>query len=169
MECVAVFTGKSLQSMRDEGGSGHWHARPRRVERAQYLVCVRNSREQWAATDHKHGTAFLVAKISHTSPAPHDGRIVIGFSEYAEINVPGAWKKLTDGQRYPVAYQRGEDVFEALGVSPEKLDWKPFEHQVTGGEAAMGPSAKSPLIEAKELLANRLGIDVAAIEITIRT
>lgn len=77
MESVIVYTGKDLRRMREEGGCGHWTASAMRVEAAEYLVCVRNRREQWAAMDFEHGVAFLIAKITGTKPSTHAARRVI--------------------------------------------------------------------------------------------
>lgn len=167
MSVVLVFTGNDLETMRQDGGSGHWTAAAWRIEQAQYLVCVRNRREQWAAEDVDHGTAFLVAKITTTVPSTHAGRLVIGLSEFAEIKVPDAWRRVTQGQRFPVAYKE-DAVFADLGIKLDELMWHPFlkSSQVT----VLPESApKSPIAEAKEFLATRLGIEVSAIEITIRT
>ncbi|EKD3623368.1 hypothetical protein ORF60_004634 [Salmonella enterica] len=48
MKAVVVFTGKDLNIMRTEGGSGYWHARTDRLNDAEYLIAVRNRRETWA-------------------------------------------------------------------------------------------------------------------------
>ena len=127
-DLVAVFTGKNLENgMMEDGGSGHWIARKNRVREARYLLCIRNRRETWAETDVLHGTAFLVARISGTSPSKHDNRIVINFTEYAEINVPKAWSICTGGQRYPVAYLDSDIVQKDLGLDFDALIWKPFK------------------------------------------
>lgn len=167
MNAVAVFSGKNLATMREEGGSGHWTASKKRVANAQYLVCIRNRREQWAATDLEHGTAFLIGKVSGTAEAPHKRRCVIQFSEYAEIHVPDAWKKLTEGQRFPVAYSKADDLFTRLGVDPTQLTWQPFRLAIEKDE----PDSKdggSPITVAKEWLAKKLGVDVQSIEVHIR-
>ncbi len=41
----------------------------------------------------------------------YDDRNVITFEEYAEISVKKAWKMLTGGQRYPVAYLTARKLF----------------------------------------------------------
>ncbi|NML19123.1 hypothetical protein [Azohydromonas caseinilytica] len=164
MESVVVFTGKDRSTMTQEGGSGHWAARDDRISNAEYVVCVRNRREQWAATDLEHGTAFLVGKIAGTTPAPYDGRVIIKFSEYAEINVPDSWKAITGGQRFPVAYIETNKLFNALGIKLESLEWKPFQESPEQDE----PRSKSPFTEAKEWLAKQLNIDADSIEIHIR-
>lgn len=167
MDAVAVFSGKNLATMREEGGSGHWTASKERVANAQYLVCVRNRREQWAATDLEHGTAFLIGKVSGIAEAPYEGRCVIKFSEYAEIHVPDAWKKLTGGQRFPVAYSKADDLFTRLGVDPTQLTWQPFRLAMEKDEPD-SKSGGSPITVAKEWLAKKLGVDVQSIEVHIR-
>ncbi len=181
MESVIVYTGKDLRRMRAEGGCGHWTASPIRVEAAEYLVCVRNRREQWAAMDFEHGVAFLIARIDKTKPSPHAARITIEFSSYAMVDVPDAWKLLANGQRFPVAYLETSELFRRLSLDPRRLDWQELEQpaQVTeetsasartvapAGEAK-GASFTHAIAEAKRKLAASLGIASDKIEITIR-
>jgi hypothetical protein len=154
--------------MAREGGSGHWTAREERLSKAEYVVCIRNRREQWAATDVEHGTAFLIGKVVGTSKAPYEGRTVIRFSEYAEIHVPDAWKKLTGGQRFPVAYFQTDALFEGLGLDSAQLTWHPFQPVQPTPEKEEPKSGTPPIAAAKEWLAQQLGIDATAIEIHIR-
>lgn len=170
MESVAVYTGKSADQIQIDGGSGHWTTSRSRAKRAEYLICVRNRREQWSATDHKHGTAFLIAKVSGVKDSPHDGRSIITFSEYAEIDVPGAWKLLTDGQRFPVGYRSTEHMLSKLGVNPGNLEWR-TQCDVPSDEVARKQESGVPIstiAEAKQQLARALGIPADSIEITIR-
>lgn len=164
---VMVFTGKDLPMIQSEGGSGHWIARISRIEDAEYVVCVRNRRETWAAKDCEHGTAFLVGRISGTLPSPHENRIVIAISEYAEILVPDAWSTCTGGQRYPVAYLDAGTVAKQLNIKFESLDWKPLDSE----EPPPGEDQVIPLtiLQAKQGLAKTFGVDTTAIEITIRS
>ena len=183
MESVIVYTGKDLRRMRDEGGCGHWTASPIRVEAAQYLVCVRNRREQWAAMDYEHGVAFLIAQITGTKPSPHAARITIEFSSYAMLDVPNAWQLLGNGQRFPVAYLETAELFRRLDLNPDDLAWQPLVANSPRLQAAegMAPCLPAPvsaetkaggfttaIAEAKRKLAESLGIASEKIEITIR-
>lgn len=183
MESVIVYTGKDLRRMREEGGCGHWTASPIRVEAAQYLVCVRNRREQWAAMDYEHGLAFLIARITSTKPSAHAARITIEFSSYAMVHVPGAWQLLTKGQRFPVAYLETSELFRRLQLDPDELAWQqlvsdpaPLQVQeATLSHAAAkdagdgnGAGFTKAIAEAKRKLAHALGIASEKIEITIR-
>jgi len=183
MESMIVYTGKDLRRMREEGGCGHWTASPNRVEAAQYLVCVRNRREQWAATDFEHGYAFLIAQIKSTKPSPHAARITIEFDTYAMLDVPGAWELLTRGQRFPVAYLETAELFRRLGLNPGDLVWRQLGGQpgpvhaagiavahTTPADSAGSKSAgfTDAIAEAKRKLAESLGIAAEKIEITIR-
>ncbi|MGE2194362.1 hypothetical protein ACMFBK_23635 (plasmid) [Enterobacter hormaechei] len=141
MKAVVVFTGKDLNIMRTEGGSGYWHARTDRLNDAEYLIAVRNRRETWAVKDLEHGTAFLIAKITGCFKNPdYDDRNVITFDEYAEIHSPDAWKMLTGGQRYPVAYLNAQEAFLRIGVTPEQLEWKKFHPSSPSLPNAVVPS-----------------------------
>lgn len=183
MESVIVYTGKDLRRMREEGGCGHWTASPIRVEAAEYLVCVRNRREQWAATDHEHGVAFLIARISGTKPSMHAARITIEFSSYALLSIPDAWHTLAKGQRFPVAYMETLEMLRRLQLDPDALAWQAFapgpaprpagEPAISNAAApepdrSKGGSFTNAIAEAKHKLAESLGIASEKIEITIR-
>jgi len=179
MESVIVYTGKDLRRMREEGGCGHWTASPIRVEAAEYLVCVRNRREQWAAMDFEHGVAFLVARIDRTKPSPHAARITIEFSSYAMVAISDAWKLLANGQRFPVAYLETAELFRRLALDPRELAWQQLAPRVEEPQATHAASAAQPgeakgasfthaIEEAKRKLAASLGIASDKIEITIR-
>ena len=165
---VMVFSGKDLAKIQIEGGSGHWIAKTDRIEEAEYVLCVRNRRETWAAKDFEHGTAFLVGRISGTKPAPYDKRIIITMSEYAEIQAPDAWKICTGGQRYPVAYKDADVVQKQLNIDFSKLDWHPF---VNVKQVNLERDGVLPLSiqQAKLGLAKSFNVGVEAIEITIRS
>lgn len=176
-DLVAVFTGKSLANgIAEDGGSGHWIAREDRVRAATYLLCIRNQRETWAERDIEHGTAFLVARISGTSKSEHKNRLVINFSEYAEIHVSDAWHHCTGGQRYPVAYLNSDTVQKALGLDFEALEWKPFSPSSKGAavaaktklSSASGDISKNVIQQAKAMLSDKLGVPEESIEITVR-
>ena len=179
MKAVVVFTGKDLNIMRTVGGSGYWHARTDRLNDAEYLIAVRNRRETWAVKDLEHGTAFLIAKITGCFKNPdYDDRNVITFDEYAEIHSPDAWKMLTGGQRYPVAYLNAQEAFLRIGVTPEQLEWKKFHPSSPSLPNAVVPSLAEEKTEklslneaierAKKDISNATGIDSSAITISIK-
>ncbi|MDB5748323.1 MAG: macrophage stimulating factor [Massilia sp.] len=183
MESVIVYTGKDLRQMREDGGCGHWTASPIRVEAAQYLVCVRNRREQWAAADFEHGVAFLIARIDSTKPSPHAARITIGFNSYAMLDIPNAWELLAKRQRFPVAYMETSELFRRLQLNPDDLTWcqllskaAPLQVAETTVPYALpanpagdkGAGLTGTIAEAKRKLAESLGIASERIEITIR-
>lgn len=183
MESVIVYTGKDLRQMREDGGCGHWTASPTRVEAAEYLVCVRNRREQWAAADFEHGVAFLIARIDSTRPSPHAARITIEFHSYAMLHIPGAWELLAKRQRFPVAYMESSELFRRLQLNPDDLIWRQLVSTVAPPQVAettlphvlpanpveaTGASLTGTIAEAKRKLAESLGIASEKIEITIR-
>jgi hypothetical protein len=184
MESVIVYTGKDLRRMREEGGCGHWTASPIRVEAAQYLVCVRNRREQWAAMDFEHGVAFLIAQIKSTKPSTHAARITIEFNTYAMLDISNAWQLVANGQRFPVAYLETAEMFRRLQLNPAELAWQqlvshPGPLRAAEPAAAYAAAADAPtrgkgagfadaIAEAKQSLAASLGIAAEKIEITIR-
>lgn len=182
MESVIVYTGKDLRRMREEGGCGHWTASPIRVEAAQYLVCVRNRREQWAAMDFEHGVAFLIARIKSTKPSAHAARITIEFETYALVHIPGAWQLLAKNQRFPVAYLETAELFRRLQLNPDELTWQQLLNDPAPSRTADSPSSSAQIdaadgkvpsfaqaiADTKRKLAESLGIASEKIEITIR-
>jgi hypothetical protein len=193
MESVIVYTGKDLRQMREDDGCGHWTASAIRVEAAQYLICVRNQREKWAAKDFEHGTAFLIAKITSAKPSVHAARIIVSFDSFAMLDIRDAWALLAKGQRFPVAYLETNELLQRLQLDPDKLTWQSFEgkheqpHKLTpaaphlhltepgvpeAGQAEVGVQLQEgfaeTLYQAKRVLADSLGISVQRIDITIR-
>jgi hypothetical protein len=183
MESVIVYTGKDLRRMREDGGCGHWTASPIRVEAAEYLVCVRNRREQWAAMDFEHGTAFLIAKIKSTKPSAHAARITIEFESYAMLDIRDAWKLLAESQRFPVAYLETSELLRRLQLNPSELTWQkllpdppplrvaePAAPYLVPADATEGKSASltNAIAEAKQKIAESIGIAAEKIEITVR-
>lgn len=154
---VKVLTGKSLQTMFTEGGTGIWKANPERVKRCRYVVCVRNIHAGWSEYDHPHSTAFVVGRGLSIIPVPDEGRITIGFSEYAKINIPNSW----DGSRNPVAYLTSDQ----LEIDLEKQDWQPFPNEQVNKQLEIKPLT---IPEAKQGIAKALGISVEHIEILIK-
>jgi hypothetical protein len=164
---VVVFTARTVEAIRAEGGTSAWRLHPDHARARTYAVCTRNTFAKWSKGPEPHRSAFLVGKISDVVQAPNrdKGRFLIEFSEYALVNVPDVWAK---GDRNPVKYV---DI-EELGIDPAKLKWKPMpksEGQTTPANEA-SPSADAPLTiaEAKKRLAATFGVSTEAVEITIR-
>lgn len=162
-DTVLVLTGNSVEQMFKVGGSGFWKANAQRMGKCRYLVATRNSRQGAARNRQKHGSAFLIGKISHVFHPETDengGRVdndryVIALSQYCEINVPGIW---TGGGSNPVHYA---DMDE-LEIDLRTVKWKPWP---SGGmDATTGLSIE----EAKQGLAQRFGVDPEKIEILIK-
>jgi len=117
----------------------------------------------------------LVARISGTSQSEYQTRLVINFSEYAEIHVPNAWHLCTGGQRYPVAYLDSGRVQNALGLDFEALEWKSLAPiadvaAVTKPKRSDTPGdiTRTVIQEAKAMLSDALGVPEESIEITVK-
>lgn len=150
-----VFTGHSLQKMQQQGGVGNWRANLDRVKRMKYVVCVRNTNQQYAADDYPHGTAFLVGQISGVVTV--GDRVLIEVDKYANIDVPDVW----DGSTNPVRYLTLGDAQAQLGDF-EPLQWHSFESK----DEVM--SASAILAEAKQSLSMKLKVPVNDIQIIVR-
>jgi hypothetical protein len=118
-DVVVVFTGESLQDLRQERSSGHWKASRSRLCRRNWIVATRNRHAVWSAQDVEHGTAFMVGHISGIKDSSkRPGRYIIEFDRYAEINLKRAWP----GNQNPVTYL----ALENLHLNLRSLEWKTF-------------------------------------------
>lgn len=182
---IGILTGKDLKWMEKEGGSGYWIARTDRIKGADYVIFIRNHRESWAIKEGAdHGQAFMVGKISGCIPTKvHEGRKLIQMSEYALLpdtsDLKKAWKKLTAGQRYPVAYLKTDDLLGQLNLDVTTLEWSTFNanpnaekdlddsEEVVEIEADDMKDLPSIINEAKEMIAHAAGVDIDKVNIQI--
>ncbi len=121
-DTILVFTARSPGRIVAEGGSQAWVLNPARAKLCTWLVCTQNRHNpdhEFSDATERHGTAFMLAKVSGVAP-PNDGsdsdRWLIKISEYARIDVPNVW----DHGRNPVRYATLDD----LGIKPDGLDFK---------------------------------------------
>jgi hypothetical protein len=175
-QAIAVFTAKSKRRIFEAGGSQSWVLNRVNARTLPYVVCIRNAKHVDTDGDEPHGTAFLVGRIKDIIPSSEadkgDGesgdRWNITISEYAEIDIPDAWK----GWRNPVRYT----TLQEMGIDPTKLDFKPMPSMPTTSGPLMvdPPDDEKPrtraltIQEAKEGLAETFGVSPDAIEIIIR-
>lgn len=163
-DTVCVLTANGLETLLEEGGSQAWVLDANRARKCQYVVCVQNrgSGDRGSALADHH-TAFVVAKLDrvvHSQNPGDEKRWVLGFSEYAELDVTDAWP----GYRNPVFYTNFQEHFN-LDISelefqpmPPTVEAKPQRLVVTG----------ITIEEAKAGLAITFGVNPSVIEITIR-
>lgn len=176
---IVVFTARSPERIVREGGSSAWVLNTARAENCEFIVCTQNQRNSWGDANRKHGSAFMIGRISGLEPMPSEGgppRWLIAISEYSLIDVPNVWQ----GWRNPVRYATLED----LGIDPAALDFVPMPPRSAdptvdpvseGGDAEEAPPAPSApagkglsIAEAKSGLAATFGVSPDAIEIVIR-
>lgn len=159
MDIVVVLTSKSIETFFHQGGSGDWVANEDRLAKCTYLIAVANAESNWSEHNHeKHRHAFFIGKISGIVPAPENPkRLIIQFSEYAEIDIPNCW----GGQRNPVRYINTEK----LDFDPDKFDWKPFPTEYQKPIDTVKPLSVE---EAKLGLAKKFGVAPEQIEIIVR-
>ncbi|WP_063037690.1 hypothetical protein [Nocardia grenadensis] len=167
---VAIFTGKSLRKILDEGGSQAWRLTPARVRRCEWIVITQNAHnaEPYADGTEPHGSAFLVGRISGVVPATHPdadpGRWMVEFSEFARCSIPDVWQ----GDRYPVRYTN----LDELGISLDGLEFEEYTPPTAAPFAAEPPAEPTPgpltIAQAKAGLAENYGVDTDSIEIVIR-
>ncbi len=167
MDTVVVFTAKDIDRTIEQGGAGNWKLNADRAKKCDYVLLTANSHHR--ASLHpkdKHGHAFLVGRISGLTPEAYDDlgnkeddRWIIQFGEYAEIDIPNAWR----GYQNPVKYM---DLTE-FEIDPDQLEWKPFPmDRIVDQSSASVPALT--IEEAKLGISKKLGITPECIEITIR-
>ncbi|MGE0280822.1 MAG: hypothetical protein AB7P20_09450 [Rhizobiaceae bacterium] len=171
-KAIMVFTGRGITQIIDDGGSQAWALDPKRARKCEYLVCVQNyPGEAWAKPEAPQGTAFLLGRISGVEYAGDehgDNRYIVEISEYAELpNIENLWH----GWRNPVKYTSLDELY----LDPERLTWHRMpvggiESHVKAEKKEDRPTGAVPLTipQAKAGLALQFGVDVSAIEITIK-
>ncbi len=158
---IAVFTGKTLETLLAHGGSGPWVGAEQRVNQQKYLVCVRKTKPGTEG----HGAAFLVGKVSavrkHGFDRRGQQRWFFEISEFATLSHEGQW-----GWRNPVRYT----TLEELGIELKKLKFKPAPPATLDPPMAESGSSVKPLTiaEAKAGLAAKFGVSPDAIDIHIK-
>ena len=160
---IAVLTRKNAKDIIDKAGVETSVLNPENARRYKYLVCCRNGKYSDEDADEPHASAFLVALIDNfralTTNARGQKRYRITFSKYARVLSPGAWKNW----RNPVHYTS----LEELGISVTNLKFSNEEGPFVPPSLSE-PIRKLTIAEAKEGLAEMLGISPDAIEITIK-
>ena len=158
---IAVFTGKKLETLLSQGGSGPWVGSSERVKQQEYLVCIRKA----TPGSELHGNAFFVGKISAVEAHGFDRRgqqrWFYKVSEFAvpTQNIPWHW-------RNPVRYTTLED----LGIDLKKLEFTPAPVPTQDLPPPEALSSAKPLsiAEAKAGLAAKFGVSPDAIDIHIK-
>ena len=161
-DVVMVFTSKSLETMKAEGGSGNWAANKERIGHAKWLVATRNQKSGWTQGDEGHGSAFLIGRVSgiKSAPAPEQKRFVLVFDQYAEVDLPGVWT----GSRNPVAYTD----LKTLQIDVDKLSWKPFApNQSLEARTQTDTEPSSVVDRARVMIAEALSVSPDAVKITV--
>jgi hypothetical protein len=163
---VAVFSGKSTQTVFRDGGTQSWRLVPANASKHEFVVCCRSAVD-WAEGTEERGSAFIVGRLAAVVKSTENmpGRYLLKFSEYAEVAVPGAWK----GWRNPVRYT----TLEELGIHLATLNFKPMPAPEETGPSSNSSSEVAPIAvltiaQAKVALANHYGVAPDAVEITIR-
>jgi hypothetical protein len=162
-DTVMVFTSKSLETMRSEGGTGNWAGREERLKHTKWVVATRNLKSAWTQGDEPHGSAFLIGRISgvKAASAPESDRFVIQFDRYANLAIPNAWTN----NRNPIAYTS----LSALGIDPERLEWRDFSASTAQGSQGTPPleAPANVIDQARTMIAHALSIPPDAVKITV--
>ncbi len=184
-DAIAIFAGKSVDTILADGGTQSWRLNPRRARLCLYAIVVRNLKPKYPPEYNvPHGSAFMVGKIANVvrpTPDPRaaaEGRIHLWpdekrwkfvFSEYALVSIPNVW----GGWRNPIKYTSMAE----LGIDPDSLEFRPMPERqpVEEGEEHRTAATPTPtqiaaltIAEAKMALAATYGVPPEAVEITIR-
>lgn len=179
-DTIIVFTGRRVDDILKQGGTGEWWLSLARAKRCKYVVITRNRHSDadfgpdWSPGDEEHGSAFMVGaidKIEKVNRWNDRDRYLIGMSKYAHVSIKDVWL----GQRNPVAYvdsatlkEKGLDlaIIEMQPMPPLNEDARPEP------EARADPRKEVnrglTIAEAKRGLAVTFSVPEDAIEITIR-
>ncbi len=168
-KAIAVFTGKSIDRILEEGGSSSWVLNRANAMQCRYLVCCRSG-IHWVEGPEPQGSAFLVGVIEDVVPSldpdSHD-RCLIKISKYAAVAIPDVWQ----GWRNPVRYT----TLSELGIDIAKLEFKSVPENTKGKgrgtqEKHVTPDEPSALTiaQAKRGLAKTFNVSENSIEIMIR-
>jgi hypothetical protein len=157
-DTMVVLTSKSIETMIQEGGCGHWRASARSIKSCRYIVATRNKRSSWTQGEEDHGAAFLIGEISGAKA--ENKRFVIEMSRFARVNVKKVW---TPGGANPVHYER----VESLGIDLKNVKWEPWPTSEVGFRAESSAHPLS-IADAKRGLARTFGVEPEQIEIVIK-
>lgn len=166
-DTIAVFTGKSVETILRDGGSCSWVLNRANAAKCKYLVCCRSTVE-WVQGPEPDHSAFLIGTISDIVPSlEKSDRWLIKISQYAQVQFLNVWK----GWRNPVHYSD----MDTLGIDLNFVEFSDMPYRDTlAQEFAPASEAQLPGItaltipEAKRGLAKTFGVVEEAIEITIR-
>ena len=164
---IAVLTREPLAQVQSEGGSGNWAANADRIRKYPFLVLVRNGKHPLSPTDVKHGTAFLVGRISGTHVAPASAQTVKGYprqfieiSEFASISVPDVWSK----SQNPVWFTD----LKMLGIDESKLKFELIRPAAPQKSTLSTPKTDLDLADIKREIGLRYNVPASAVIIEIR-
>jgi hypothetical protein len=175
MKALGLFTNRGLHRLLKEGGSQAWKLNPERAKKFSYVVCAQNREDgDWGQPTHEQGEGFLIAKIRDVVPSPEgrEGRYIVLFDEYAELDKKG----MAYMWRNPVRYIDLDDY----KIDPNKLTFQkmppyggasPLQQKEEPPPAApISPRGVEPMdiATAKKALAAFYKVPSSAIEITIR-
>lgn len=177
-EIVVIFTCKTRKDIMEVGGAGWWKIDPTRVTTAGRVLLVHNANDPRQRGDQdRHGQAFLSGTVRHVRQ-DEDGRWLIQFEEYAEVEGSFRWP----GYRNPVAYMDADEVLGSVEAGewqrmPEvgfpdaqaaRRAWDAARGGRKAPSAASGSRSFGAVIEEhRQHLAEELGVDPQKVRIVI--
>ena len=163
---LSVLTFKSVETLKDNGGTQSWVLDRNRAKACKYVVICRNAYHDGVEGDEIHGHAFMLGKVKDIVPATDTaGRWLVLLSDYAVDDFGFQWEG-----RNPVAYYTTDDFSgdkEFKRIDFDKVEWKPMPEPGQVEDAPVIPVGLS-LFDAKAGVALRYGVDPVNVEICVR-
>jgi hypothetical protein len=69
-QVAVIFTAKSIETIRAEGGTSPWRLDRYHARHCPYVVCTCNAHAEWVERPEAHHSAFIVGKVSDVVPSP---------------------------------------------------------------------------------------------------
>ena len=135
-EALVFFTFRDVENILTYGGSCSWALSSKRAAACDFILCVHNSNSVYStAPPARHGTGFLLGRVSKVEPTPEKTdpvnsgvppigpkRIIVRISEYVEVEIARFWQ----GNRNPTHYVDEDMILSALGIASfDELDFLP--------------------------------------------
>lgn len=175
-ETLVIFTRKTVDEIRDLGGTAWWKIDTKRARKAERIILCHNANFVYpdGTPDHTaekdlHGKPFLVATLRGCKQDPRDKRWLIEFDKVAKIKSSDyAWK----GYRNPCTYEQG--VVDVTVGEWEDIAQADFDEVMAKRDAFRSPmtntaeTAGQIVQRYREKLAEELSVSPAQVVVEVK-
>lgn len=172
LNVVIVFSGESLETLRQQGGTGDWVLKTNNFINVEYVLIIRNLKKDLAdkSDGYDHGQAFILGKFQAIKPKEASDRKIIQISEFVQLphqeSFKNAWAKLTSGQRNPITYKNSSEVLEKIKLNPDNPEFK-WQKMQQLEEEQVNLSLADIINEARQKIAQAANVDASKVNIQI--